>query len=31
MVTYLADLTPEKRKAILNGVLGAEGDEARPA
>jgi hypothetical protein len=28
-VAYLADLTPEKRKAILYGVLGAEGDEAR--
>lgn len=28
-VAYLADLTPQKRKAILYGLLGAEGDEAR--
>jgi hypothetical protein len=28
-VAYLADLTPQKRKAILYGVRGAEGDEAR--
>lgn len=28
-VAYLADLTPEKRKAILDGVVGTERDEAR--
>jgi hypothetical protein len=28
-VAYLADLSAERRKAILNGVLGAEGDDAR--
>lgn len=28
-VAYLADLTPEKRKTMLYGVPGGEGDEAR--